>query len=109
MKKISQLNEGMWGSALRRSNTDELRKESGKKVKTSFGFDIIAEDYVVSPDGRKCTWTVREVKLYEVSVVTFPAYEATAVEARSDSAQRLSKARLERRKKDLFERMKHKC
>ena len=45
IKKFSEfIEEGMWGSALRRSNTDELRKESGKKVKTSFGFDIIIEN-----------------------------------------------------------------
>lgn len=105
---------GLYGEIkINEADTDAMnlyaRVQRGDVSQCSFGFDIIAEDYVVSPDGQKCTWTVREVKLYEVSVVTFPAYEATAVEARSDSAQRLSKARLERRKKDLLERMKHKC
>ena len=105
---------GLYGEIkINEADTDAMnlyaRVQRGDVSQCSFGFDIIAEDYEVSPDGQKCTWTVREVKLYEVSVVTFPAYEATAVEARSDSAQRLSKARLERRKKDLIERMKNKC
>ncbi len=105
---------GLYGEIkINEADTDAMnlyaRVQRGDVSQCSIGFDIIAEDYVVSPDGQSCTWTIREVKLYEVSVVTFPAYEATAVEARSDSAQRLSKARLERRKKDLIERMKNKC
>lgn len=105
---------GLYGEIkINEADTDAMnlyaRNQRGDVSQCSIGFDIIAEDYVVSPDGQSCTWTIREVKLYEVSVVTFPAYEATAVEARSDSAQRLSKARLERRKKDLLERMKQKC
>lgn len=105
---------GLYGEIkINEADTDAMnlyaRNQRGDVSQCSIGFDIIAEDYVVSPDGQSCTWTIREVKLYEVSVVTFPAYEATAVEARSDSAQHLSNARLERRKKDLLERMKQKC
>ena len=105
---------GLYGEIkINEADTDAMnlyaRVQRGDVSQCSFGFDIIAEDYVVSPDGQKCTWTVREVKLYEVSVVTFPAYEATAVEARSESAKPLNNARLERRKKDLLERMKNKC
>jgi HK97 family phage prohead protease len=84
------------------------RVQRGDVSQCSIGFDIIAEDYVVSPDGQTCTWTIREVVLYEVSVVTFPAYEATSVEARdSDAAASLAKRRLERRKNELLERIKH--
>lgn len=105
---------GLYGEIkINEADTDAMnlyaRVQRGDVSQCSFGFDIIAEDYAVSPDGQKCTWTVREVKLYEVSVVTFPAYEATAVEARSESARRLNNSRLERRKKDLIERMKTKC
>ena len=75
------------------------RVQRGDVSQCSFGFDILAEDYVESPDGQTCTWTIREVKLYEVSVVTFPAYDATSVSARgADSADTLKKHRLERRK-----------
>lgn len=84
------------------------RVQRGDVSQCSFGFDIVAEDYVVSPDGQTCTWTIREVKLYEVSVVTFPAYDATSVSARdADSAASLKSTRLERRKKELLERIKN--
>lgn len=83
------------------------RVQRGDVSQCSFGFDIVAEDYIVSPDGQTCTWTIRDVVLYEVSVVTFPAYEATSVEARnSDNSASLQKARLERRRKELLERIK---
>ena len=84
------------------------RVQRGDVSQCSFGFDIVAEDYVVSPDGQTCTWTIREVKLYEVSVVTFPAYDTTSVSARdADSAASLKSTRLERRKKELLERIKN--
>ena len=83
------------------------RVQRGDVNQCSFGFDIIAEDYVASPDGQTCTWTVRDLVLYEVSVVTFPAYEATSAVARNaDDASSLKTARLERRKKELLERIK---
>ena len=82
------------------------RVQRGDVSQCSFGFDIIAEDYVASPDGQTCTWTVRDVILYEVSVVTFPAYEATSASARGCcNDESLRNARLERRKKELLERI----
>lgn len=86
------------------------RVQRGDVSQCSFGFDIVAEDYVVSPDGQTCTWTIREVILYEVSVVTFPAYDATSAVARaSGDMTSLKKTRLERRKKELLERIKKTC
>ena len=83
------------------------RVQRGDVSQCSFGFDIVAEDYVVSPDGQTCTWTIRDVILYEVSVVTFPAYEATSAFARdSGSYDSLRVARLKRQKQDLLERIK---
>ncbi len=84
------------------------RVQRGDVSQCSFGFDIVAEDYVVSPDGQTCTWTIRDVVLYEVSIVTFPAYEATSAVARdTGNADSLHTIRLERRKKELLERIKH--
>ena len=86
------------------------RVQRGDVSQCSFGFDILAEDYVVSPDGQTCTWTIREVILYEVSVVTFPAYEATSAFARGAGGyDALRAARLERQKQDLLERIKKSC
>lgn len=83
------------------------RVQRGDVSQCSFGFDIIAEDYVASPDGQTCTWTVRDLILYEVSVVTFPAYDATSVSARAASDDSsIRKLRFERRKNDLKERIK---
>lgn len=83
------------------------RVQRGDVSQCSFGFDIVAEDYVVGPDGQTCTWTLRDVILYEVSVVTFPAYEATSAVARAaGDMESLKAARLERRKNELLERIK---
>lgn len=83
------------------------RVQRGDVSQCSFGFDITAEDYVVSPDGQTCTWTIRDVILYEVSVVTFPAYEATSAIARAAGCtESLKTARLERRKNELLERIR---
>lgn len=102
---------GLYGEILvNEHDTDAMnlyaRVQRGDVTQCSIGFDIVAEDYVVSPDGQTCTWTIRDVILYEISVVTFPAYEATSVEARSADDAALHTARLERRKHDLLERMK---
>lgn len=84
------------------------RVQRGDVSQCSFGFDIVAEDYVVSSDGQTCTWTVRDVILYEVSVVTFPAYEATSAVARAAGCtESLQSARIERMKNDLLERIKN--
>ena len=84
------------------------RVQRGDVSQCSFGFDILAEDFVEDPSMRTCTWTIRDTVLYEVSVATFPAYEATSVEARDAAAAiPLKKNRLERRKKELIERIKH--
>ena len=83
------------------------RVQRGDVSQCSFGFDIIAEDYVVSADGQTCTWTIRDVILYEVSVVTFPAYEATSAIARAaGDLTSLRSTRMERMKKELLERIK---
>ena len=82
------------------------RVQRGDVSQCSFGFDIVAEDYVMSPDGQTCTWTIRDLKLCEVSVVTFPAYDATSVSARNaDNMDSLKNNRLKRRKKELLERI----
>jgi len=58
------------------------RVQRGDVSQCSVGFDILREDYTINPDGSQ-RWTIREVKLYEGSIVTFPAYEKTETVARS--------------------------
>lgn len=104
---------GLWGEIrINEHDSDAMnlyaRVQRGDVSQCSIGFDIVYEDYVLSDDGQTCTWTIREVVLYEVSVVTFPAYEATSVEARTASnIDSIQKSRLERRKNDLKERIKN--
>lgn len=104
---------GLYGEIkINEQDTDAMnlyaRVQRGDVSQCSFGFDIKAEDYIVSEDGQTCTWTVDDVVLYEVSVVTFPAYEATSVSARSvEDAASLQESRLNRRKKELMERIKN--
>jgi HK97 family phage prohead protease len=58
------------------------RVQRGDVSQCSVGFDILREDYTINPDGTQ-HWTILEVKLYEGSIVTFPAYEKTEAVARS--------------------------
>ena len=79
------------------------RVQRGDVDQASFGFDILSEEYENSENG-SVHWTIKEVKLYEVSVCTFPAYQETSLSARSNEAkvikQRTDEAwRLNMRKK----------
>lgn len=77
------------------------RVQRGDVSQCSFGFDILNEEVEVLPNG-DYHWTIKAVKLYEVSVVTFPAYEKTEAVARS---ARIAQA-FELWKKRLKERIK---
>lgn len=80
------------------------RVQRGDVTQCSFGFDIVAEDYEHRPDGSDL-WTIREVVLYEVSVVTFPAYAETSVQARQADIKTIRSRQLAARKSALKERI----
>ena len=73
------------------------RVKRGDVDQCSFGFEILGEGKAQRPDG---TWlfTLKKVRLHEVSIVTFPAYQATSASARSarqvDTWKQTRKARL---------------
>lgn len=48
----------------------------------SFGFQVVKDEWSTLPDGSQLR-TVREAKLFDVSVVTFPAYKETDAQLRS--------------------------
>ena len=78
---------GLWGHIdVNPKDTDAMnlvaRLERGDVNQCSFGFDILDEETEFRDDG-SVHWTIKEVKLYEVSVVTFPAYTDTQVALRS--------------------------
>lgn len=84
--ELREDSHGLWGRIrINPDDTDAMnlynRVKRGDVDQCSFGFEIVKEDTEVREDG-SVHWTIREVRLYEVSVVTFPAYEETSVAAR---------------------------
>ena len=76
---------GLWGEVkINPKDTDAMnlyeRVKRGDVDQCSFGFIILDEEF--SDNGSSVHWTIKKVELYEVSVVTFPAYTDTSVSAR---------------------------
>lgn len=77
---------GLWGDVKINQNDQDAmnlyeRVKRGDVDQCSFGFDILEEEF--EDRGDSVHWTIKRVRLYEVSVVTFPAYQDTSVTARS--------------------------
>lgn len=86
---------GLWGSIrVNQADQDAMnlyeRVKRGDVSQCSFGFDIIDQTTEVLENGTT-QWKLRKVKLYEVSVVTFPAYEDTSVQARRRDYEAIQK------------------
>jgi uncharacterized protein len=84
---------GLWARIkLNQSDTDAMnlyaRVQRGDIDQASFGFDITEEDTEYRDDGT-IHWTIKKVKLYEVSCVTFPAYEDTSISARKQDYEQI--------------------
>ena len=80
------------------------RVQRGDVNQCSFGFDILDEERS-SPEDGVILFTIRAVKLYEVSIVTFPAYEETSAQARSTGDRKT--ARLEKWREDMKRRLRN--
>ena len=70
----------------------------------SFGFDIL-DDLPIEENGRT-VWHLRSVKLYEVSVCTFPAYEETGVQARKNELETIKKRKAEAWRLEMLKKLK---
>src|SRR5699024_2314681 len=104
--------KGLWGSIkINENDTDAVnlyeRVKRGDVDQCSFGFEVMDEDTEHRDDG-SIKWTINEANLIEVSVVTFPAYQATGVEARQKEVKQMEKRKLDKLKNELKERVK-KC
>lgn len=91
--ELREDSRGLWGSIkVNKDDVDAMnlysRIKRGDVDQCSFGFDILKES--VTQDENRVHWTIEKAKLYEVSVVTFPAYEETGVAVRK---RQLSEAR----------------
>ncbi|WP_044736597.1 HK97 family phage prohead protease [Geobacillus kaustophilus] len=101
---------GLWGRIKinpRDSDAVNLyeRVKRGDVDQCSFGFNIIEEETEFRDDGT-VKWRLKKVDLHEVSVVTFPAYEDTSVQARMREYEQHKKRQLEQRKMKLKERVR---
>lgn len=83
--------------------------KSGYVNQASFGFYIEDEELEELASG-DLRWRINKIDLFEVSVVTFPAYENTSVSARSREIDEMKKRKLDTKKIELKKRMEElKC
>lgn len=103
--------KGLWCRILINENDADAmnlyaRVQRGDVDQCSFGFNILEEEADFRDDG-SVKWTIKKIDLHEVSVVTFPAYEATGVQARKRDFENIKERTLEVRKQELKEKLNH--
>ena len=101
---------GLWGDIRINPNDQDAmnlyeRVRRGDVDQCSIGFNIIREDFEVREDG-SVHWTILEIDLHEVSVVTFPAYEDTSVSARKNDLEQIRKRKRELWQESMRKRLK---
>lgn len=107
---LKQDETGLWGQIeINRDDTDAMnlyaRVQRGDVSQCSFGFDIERETFVDLGDGR-CRWEIEKVNpLYEVSVCTFPAYEATSVSARRQQLETIRQREMQVWRENMKKRL----
>lgn len=79
--------------------------QRGDIDQASFGFNINDEELEELASGGY-RWRLKEVDLHEISVVTFPAYENTTVQARSKQIEIIEQRKLQQKKDELSKRLK---
>ena len=82
------------------------RVKRGDVSQCSFGFDILQESVEHREDGMT-VWHLQRVKLWEVSVCTFPAYEETGVQARKAEVETTRKRELDEWRSRMTARLKN--
>lgn len=101
---------GLWGDVIiNEDDQDALnlyaRVNRGDVDQCSFGFEINKEEFEERADGT-VHWTIKDVNLFEVSVVTFPAYESTSVSARKNELSEIKKRSVDVFKRNLMTKLK---
>ena len=107
--KLKTDSRGLWGEVKINPNDSDAmnlyeRVKRGDVDQCSFGFDILDEEF--EDNGTSVHWTIKKVKLYEVSVVTFPAYSDTSVSARKQQAETIKKRSFEAWKQSTLKKLK---
>ena len=106
---LSVDSKGLYGEIIVNESDQEAmnlysRVQRGDVDQCSFGFEILNEEMIQNSDGT-VKFIIKSINLYEVSVVTFPAYQDTAVEARSKQIEDAQKRTLQARKDELKEKL----
>lgn len=102
---------GLWGRVrINREDSDAMnlyhRVQRGDVDQCSFGFDVLEENVAYREDG-SVHFTIEKIDpLYEVTVATFPAYEETAVAARSAQAEQIKRRAGQAWKETMKKRLK---
>lgn len=105
--------KGLYGRiVINRDDADAMslyaRVKRGDVDQCSIGF-LIAEENVEFADDGSVHWDIIRIDpLYEVSVVTFPAYEATSVSARQSDLKTIRKRRAEAWRENALSKLHHK-
>lgn len=107
--ELRQDEVGLWGRvAINPKDSDAVntyeRVKRGDVDQCSFGFEIVDEEAEYRDDG-SVHWTIKQVKLHEVSVCTFPAYSDTHVSARSAEREEMNIRKKEAWKKRMEEKL----
>lgn len=109
--ELKEDDKGLWGRiTINPKDSDAMnvyeRIARGDITGCSFGFNIVSERTDINPDG-SVHWTIEKIDpLYEVSPCTFPAYEATSVEARGRDMANIKKRELESVKAKMLAQLK---
>ena len=101
---------GVWGHVdINPNDSDAVnahaRVERGDVTQGRFGFDILDEETEYREDG-SVHFTIKKVELYELSVVTFPAYEETSISARKKQADEIKARTIDAWKAKAMTRLK---
>lgn len=102
---------GLWGRIeINESDLDAVnlwhRVQRGDVTQCSFGFEILDENREIDEATGAVHWIILRVKLWEVSVVTFPAYERTSVKARAAEMAEIKRRRVEAWRENWKRRLK---
>src|SRR5690625_7098265 len=100
---------GLWGSIkINEKDTDAMnlyeRVRRGDVDQCSFGFNILDESTEYRDDGT-VKWTINEIDLHEISVVTFPAYGDTSVQERMKQKEQIEQRKMDKEKIKLKKRL----
>ena len=102
--------KGLWADVVINPNDSDAmntyaRVQRGDVSQCSIGFMIRSEETELREDG-SVHWTIRDVELYEISVCTFPAYEATNVSARAAQRDEIKCRQLDAWKEKIIKKLR---